>query len=165
MAKKADEKTATPAEPSKQAARLEKAQTIIQEIADTGKSLRSVCIGVDVKPSTFLLWVSESPELAEQYARAMQVRADTHFSEIIEISNTPSPGTVETLKEWGVEVKTADMIEHRRLQIDARKWCIARMNPRKYGDRTALEVAGDGGGPLVVQVVNYGGAVANPDPE
>ena len=31
------------------------------------------------------------------------------------------------------------MIEHRRLRIDARKWALARMSPRKYGDRQTTD--------------------------
>jgi transposase-like protein len=143
-----------------QAERDEKAQAIVAEIADTGKSLRSVCESNDVKPSTFLLWVSNDSVLAEQYARAMQVRADTHFSEIVEISDKQEIGTVETAKEWGTEIKTADMVEHRRLRIDARKWVIARMNPRKYGDK--LELAGNTESPLTVVVKSYAG---NQSPE
>ena len=138
-----------------QAERDEKAQAIVAEIADTGKSLRSVCELNEVKPSTFLLWVSNDSALAEQYARAMQVRADTHFSEIVEISDKQEIGTVETAKEWGTEIKTADMVEHRKLRIDARKWVIARMNPRKYGDK--LELAGDTESPLTVVVKSYAG--------
>lgn len=143
-----------------QAERDEKAQAIVAEIADTGKSLRSVCESNEVKPSTFLLWVSNDSALAEQYARAMQVRADTHFSEIVEISDKQEIGTVETEKEWGKEIKTADMVEHRRLRIDARKWVIARMNPRKYGDK--LELAGNTESPLTVVVKSYAG---NQSPE
>jgi len=138
-----------------QAERDEKAQAIVAEIADTGKSLRSVCESNEVKPSTFLLWVSNDSALAEQYARAMQVRADTHFSEIVEISDKQEIGTVETAKEWGTEIKTADMVEHRKLRIDARKWVIARMNPRKYGDK--LELAGNTESPLTVVVKSYAG--------
>jgi len=143
-----------------QAERDEKAQAIVAEIADTGKSLRSVCESNEVKPSTFLLWVSNDSALAEQYARAMQVRADTHFSEIVEISDKQEIGTVETAKEWGTEIKTADMVEHRKLRIDARKWVIARMNPRKYGDK--LELAGNTESPLTVVVKSYAG---NQSPE
>ena len=131
----------------------EKAQAVIDQIADTGKSHRSVCGENGVKPSTFLRWISEDGGLAEQYARAMQVRADTHFSEIVEISDTQQIGTVETSKEWGVEIKTADMVEHRRLRIDARKWVIARMNPRKYGEK--LELAGDKDSPVSIVVKRY----------
>ena len=132
---------------------VEKAQAVIDQIADTGKSLRSACAENDVKPSTFLRWISEDESLAEQYARAMQVRADTHFSEIVEISDTQEIGTIETAKEWGVETKTADMVEHRRLRIDARKWVIARMNPKKYGDKITSEHTGPDGGPLQSETV------------
>ncbi|MGL5829676.1 MAG: hypothetical protein ACRC0L_08930, partial [Angustibacter sp.] len=52
----------------------EKAQIILDAIVE-GRSLRSICAERDDLPaaSTFLLWVKERPELAEQYARAMQV--------------------------------------------------------------------------------------------
>jgi len=146
----ANEKTDTPDEMD---ARIQKAQKIIAEIADTGKSLRSVCEMQGVKPSTFLLWISQFDGLSEQYARAMQVRADTHFSEIVEISDNQQIGIIETSKEWGTEIKTADMVEHRKLRIDARKWVIARMNPRKYGDR--VELAGDKDAPLQVVIKRY----------
>jgi hypothetical protein len=135
----------------------EKAQAVVDQIADTGKSLRKVCEENEIKPSTFLRQVALDENLAEQYARAMQVRADTHFSEIVEISDTQQIGTVETSKEWGTETKTADMVEHRRLRIDARKWVIARMNPRKYGDK--LELAGDKDAPITVAIKAY----ARPD--
>lgn len=34
---------------------------------------------------------------------------------------------------------TGDMIEHRRLQIDARKWRLSKMAPKRYGDKSALD--------------------------
>jgi len=46
------------------------------------------------------------------------------------------------------EIVEGDMIEHRRLQVDARKWMLAKMLPKKYGDRTTL--AGDPGAPLSI---------------
>ena len=33
------------------------------------------------------------------------------------------------------------MIEHRRLQVDARKWAAGKLAPKKYGDK--LAVGGD----------------------
>jgi hypothetical protein len=37
------------------------------------------------------------------------------------------------------ERKVADMIDRARLQIEARKWILAKLCPRKYGER--IEVA------------------------
>jgi hypothetical protein len=50
-------------------------------------------------------------------------------------------GKTETIK--------GDMIEHRRLQVDARKWMAARLAPKKYGDRVTNELIGDKDNPLV----------------
>jgi hypothetical protein len=45
------------------------------------------------------------------------------------------------------ETKTvsADMIERARLQVDARKWLLARLASKTYGDRVSQEVSGPGG--------------------
>jgi hypothetical protein len=40
------------------------------------------------------------------------------------------------------------MIEHRRLQIDARKWILAKALPKIYGDKLTAEVTGKDGGPI-----------------
>jgi hypothetical protein len=40
------------------------------------------------------------------------------------------------------------MIEHRRLQVDARKWMLAKALPKLYGDRIAAELTGKDGAPL-----------------
>ena len=45
------------------------------------------------------------------------------------------------------------MIEHRRLQIDARKWLIGKMAPKKYGDKQAHEHAGPEGGPITLEAL------------
>ena len=71
------------------------------------------------------------------------------------IADTPLEGEIS---EEGVDSKgqgfskttRRDMIEHRRLQVDTRKWALARMSPKKYGDRTALEHSGPGGNELTV---------------
>lgn len=62
--------------------------------------------------------------------------------------------TAETVYEE--KVITADMIERAKLQIDARKWRLSKMAPKRYGDR--LELAGDPEAPiqtkLVIEVVD-----------
>ena len=36
------------------------------------------------------------------------------------------------------------------MQIDARKWVLARMNPKKYGDKFTQELTGADGGPVAL---------------
>lgn len=115
----------------------------ILSLVDDGKSLRSACKEIDFERKTFEGWIAADPELSSQYERARNNRAEKIFEEMLLIADTPQIGTVETAKEWGTEVKTADMIEHRRLQVDTRKWMLGKMAPKKYGDRVELEHSGE----------------------
>ena len=91
--------------------------------------------------STVVGWVVDDREgFASQYARAKAVGIDEIVDEAIEIADTPVPGVIETDKQNKdgtpfTEVRRADMIEHRRLQVDTRKWYAAKLAPKLYGDR------------------------------
>lgn len=115
----------------------------ILALVDDGKSLRQACKEIDFPRKTFEGWVDADEKLAAQYERARANRADKLFEEILFIADTPQIGTVETVKEWGVEVQTKDMIDHRRLQIDSRRWMLGKMAPKRYGDRVELEHSGE----------------------
>ncbi len=99
-----------------------------------GESLRAIC-RTDGFPNivTVMRWLDSFAPFRSQYARAREIQAETLAAEILDIADTPMLGTIETAKEWGIEIKTADMIEHRRLQIDARKWIASKLKPKVYG--------------------------------
>jgi hypothetical protein len=65
----------------------------------------------------------------------MELRQEKIFEEILEIADTPKEGIKKKETDKGVEITTGDMIQHRRLQVDARKWMLGKMNPKKYGDK------------------------------
>lgn len=140
-----DQPTPAPGRPTKFSAAL--ASRICREIAG-GLSLRSVCLLEGIPHiATVLRWINDRPEFCEQYARAREARADMFAEDMIHIADTPQIGRkVETEGEGEdarIKVIEADMIEHRRLQVDARKWNAARMAPKKYGDKTETTVKGD----------------------
>lgn len=63
--------------------------------------------------------------------------------DVLEISDTPVMGEIKTIKPDGsIEIKQDEMLGHRRLQIDTRKWLMAKMKPKKYGDK--YDVTSDG---------------------
>ena len=120
---------------------------ICDRIAD-GESLRTI-LRDDGMPcfATFYRWVEADPSHAEQYARARQTQADAIFDEMLRIADTPLIGeTRKTIPgEDGkerVEITEGDMVQHRRLQIETRKWMAGKLRPKKYGDK--LEVSGPG---------------------
>jgi len=118
-----------------------------QEIADIicdrlmdGESLRAICSNSDMPNKvTVLKWLIVLPSFATQYARAREVQADTHFDDTIHIADTPQNGIKTITKASGVEIIEGDMIEHRRLRIETRKWAAAKMRPKKYGDMVGRE--------------------------
>jgi len=79
---------------------------------------------------TFYRWLdtAATDEQRQRYAHAMTVyRAEKMFEDILDI---------------------ADGSDDARLKVDARKWMLGKMNPKKYSDK--LTVAGDAENPLAV---------------
>jgi uncharacterized Zn finger protein (UPF0148 family) len=56
----------------------------------------------------------------------------------------------EAVREYEEKTVEGDMIERAKLQIDARKWRLSKMAPKRYGDR--LELAGDKDAPIQTRV-------------
>lgn len=110
---------------------MTKAEQVIELIGEEALSIRKACEKVDMKPSTFLLHV-EKEGLAERYARAREARADMLFDEMIEIADEPIGQAID---ENGNTRLDSGWQQHKKQRIDTRKWMLARMNQRKYGDR------------------------------
>ncbi len=121
------------------------ADEICRRLAE-GESLNAICKD-DGMPaeSTVRGWALDNVHgFGANYARAREIGYDRLAEEILRISDTPEVGVIRTEKpDGGEEVKYADMIEHRRLRVDARKWMLSKMLPKKYGDK--LELGGEVG--------------------
>lgn len=98
--------------------------------------------------ATVFRWLIAHPEFSDQYARAREAQADALADEIVYIADTPQVGQKTVSKATGLEITEADMIEHRRLQVDARKWMAGKLAPKKYGERVIAEHTGKDGGPI-----------------
>lgn len=119
-------------------------QIVLDRICD-GESLRGILhwASRDRLPSvsTFLGWVKEDTDLQKQYARACEVRAEQIFDEILEISNE-SNADLE-IGEKGNLIINGEAVQRSRLKIDARKWALSKMNPKKYGDKVDVTTDGE----------------------
>lgn len=115
---------------------------ILEAVADGG-GLRAAC-RKEGMPSvgTFLRWVIEDPDLAERYARARTLCLDAMAEDILDISDTPEIGQKTVSKATGLEITEGDMVEHRRLKVEARKWLMAKLAPHKYGEKRQVEHTG-----------------------
>lgn len=74
------------------------------------------------------------------YARAREARSELIFNEILDIADDSSRDT--KVLEDGKEVVDHEVVQRSRLRIDARKWVLAKMQPKKYGDK--IDVTSDG---------------------
>ena len=102
-----------------------------------GESLRSICSDKAMPViSTVMKWVSEDELFSEQYARAREAQADLIFEDLDEVSEQA------TVASNAVEVAGL------RLKADNIKWKLARMSPRKYGEKVTSEITGPNGGPV-----------------
>ncbi len=117
-------------------------KSILSEIEE-GASLRSV-LRKDGMPdsTTFYNWIDsdESKQKAIQYARACEKRAESIFEDILEIADESSGDKKYT--ESG-EVIDSEYVARSRIKIDARKWMLGKMQPKKYGDKIQTEHSGE----------------------
>lgn len=116
---------------------------ICKQVIEEKTSFNKAIANSPITPITFYDWILRDEEVRQAYNYAREVRADTLFEEIIDIADEPEEGEVITEKPTGIEIKRGDMTDHRRLKIDARKWVVARMLPKKYGDKVDLTSGGE----------------------
>lgn len=128
------------------------AADICGQLAVCTKALSAILSERDEYPSlpAFYRWMLDHSELRELYARAKDSQLKILSDEILEISDSTQPGEIRTIKPDGEEVKISDMIEHRKLRIDTRKWLLSKLDPKKYGDKTIH--SGDPESPLAFTV-------------
>ena len=107
-------------------------------IAEEGLSLRKAVIEIKISRAVFYKWVDESDEKKDQYARATEDRQDLIFNDIFTIADDQENDVY--VDEKGFEQTNHNVIQRARLRVDARKWALSKMNPKKYGDRTSLDV-------------------------
>ena len=92
--------------------------------------MRSVATDKDM-PDRRLIQVelNNDEDFLAQYARACEAREDYLFEDILSLSDDVTEDPVAIAKA--------------RLQMDARKWVLGKMRPKKYGDKLDLNHSGD----------------------
>lgn len=113
----------------------------ICERIEKGESLYKILSDENMPSSqTFYIWIDTDELKSKKYARATELRSERIFEEILEISDTPVEGIVlETDDNGRTKEKRGDMLGHRRLQVDSRKWMLSKMMPKKYGEKLDID--------------------------
>ena len=105
-----------------------------------GMSLKKTCEQEGMpSPSTVFSWMGKEEGFLELYDKAKQEAADAMAEEILDIADD-------------VKTKDNNEIQKAKLRIDTRKFIMAKMKPKRYGDK--LDLTSDGK-PLPTPI--YGG--------
>lgn len=110
-------------------------------ISTTVKSTGKILKENEHLPSmvTVFRWLRENEDFRVMYTRAKEEQADLMVDQTLDIADTQQLGVKIEESALGTKIMTADMIEHRKLRIDTRKWVAAKLRPKKYGDKLTLD--------------------------
>jgi hypothetical protein len=117
---------------------------ICKQIGEDGKSLRAVLRQDNMPTSqTFYKWVDSNEDKTLQYTRAItEDRPNIIFEDILVIADKQDKDV--SINEEGFEVVNHNVHARAKIMIDARKWMLGKMNPKKYSDKnTTIHEGGD----------------------
>ena len=106
------------------------------QLIEKGASTREACRELKLSFNTLNALENEDEEFKKHYAQAKYTRDEVLFSRILEIiSEEP------TEKELADPKLMNAFTQRKRLKVDAIKWALAKLQPKRYGDK--LELNGD----------------------
>lgn len=123
---------------------IDERERILKEVfnlIEDGSSLRKSLIKVSISSKTFYEWIEANDDKVKQYARACEKRADNIFEDIMTICDATEDDII--VDENGNFITNHNVIQRDRLRVDARKWMLGKMNPKKYGDKIHQEHSGE----------------------
>lgn len=124
-----------------------------QELADKiceqlsiGYSLRTIIKDPELPSiATIFKWMRTNEEFLNQYARAKQEAADAMAEDILDISDNATNDWMEDNYDKGKTPGYAlngENIQRSKLRVDTRKFLMAKMKPKIYGDKLDMTTNG-----------------------
>jgi hypothetical protein len=111
------------------------AATICERLAK-GETVTAICASPGMPGYTTInRWIDKDETFRRDYARARELGLHAMAEQCLQISDRQSPSTDSGATDTGD-------VQHRRLQVDTRKWLLARLLPKVYGDKQQLEHSG-----------------------
>lgn len=86
-----------------------------------------------------------------QYARARDIGLDAVADEMLDIADDGRNDWMENNNpENPGYLFNGEHSSRSKLRVDTRKWYLAKLAPKKYGDKTSMELTGANGGPVQI---------------
>lgn len=98
----------------------------VLDLVSEGMSVTQACARSGLARSVFLKYVNRN-----EYAYARDAQADAHFDEMTELEEQCRSGELDPAAF--------------RALLDSRKWRLARMRPKIYGDKSTVDMTSSDG--------------------
>lgn len=121
------------------------AAEICNRLKEGKLSLRKVCADMGISDSAVRQWAFDEPDgFGAEYAHARHIGYLAMADDVIETAETPLVGEETTDSPLnGLVIKKGDMLGHRRLVVDTKKWLLSKVLPKIYGDKIQVEHSGN----------------------
>ncbi|QVW08793.1 terminase small subunit protein [Phage CBW1004C-Prop1] len=111
-----------------------------------GQSLRQIS-DQDGMPNkaTIMRWLAANDAFCDQYAHAKERAAYLMADEILEIADDGSNDWMERVSDEGENIGwqlNGEHVQRSKLRIESRKWLMAKLLPKKYGEKQSIEHSG-----------------------
>lgn len=115
-----------------------------------GKSLSSIVKTEKGMPNadTVFNWLSLNKEFSENYARATEQRTEAQLEDL----NNIGEQAIKASKQYIDSKGSNAVVQAYKVKADNLKWVMARMKPKKYGDK--IDMTSDGKA-ITVELISY----------
>lgn len=107
-----------------------------------GETLRAICRDKGMPPeSTVRRWyVDDFHGFAAQYARARDMGLDAMADEIMDVADDARNDYMEREDPDNPGFNfMGEAVQRSRLRVDARKWYLSKLAPKRYGDKQEVD--------------------------
>lgn len=109
------------------------------EAIGTGTPVRRALEAEKVSPGSFYALLAADTSAAERYARAKERAIEAIADELRHLQDAEPP---KTATQFGMKVDNG-WVQWQKNRVDLLKWLLAKLAPKKYGDRVELEHSGE----------------------
>lgn len=114
-----------------------------------GETLAEIAKDCGFSRAGFYKFRNADSKRVDAYARAREDQAESWADQILADAADDSKDTIDT--DEGPK-QNSEWIARSRLKVDARKWLMARLHPKMWGDKVEQTLRGDADAPVVFSI-------------
>lgn len=132
--------------------RVNKCIAIIEDIQNNAIGLNTAAKKYGLNPNSFFMTIDKDINLIKRYTRALELKADLIAERIVRNSHNRA-NDFYTDSEGNIKPNPV-AVQRDRLILDADKWLLSKIAPKKYGDKLTLDGEVKTGQPLTIEQIN-----------